>query len=155
MLGILLLLGPFRFSLATAAYDEFTRSSQWDWKEVDRVGIMPALQFTGPRNDSITLRGRIIPGFTGGVEQVAQMRALADLGRPLFMVDGMGRVHGNWVIEAVSDAGTAHFKDGMPRIVQFDVALKKYDDGQSGLFGTGVGNFAAVSNASKLLSLFR
>ena len=147
MLGTLLILGPFRFSLATAAYDEFSRSSGYDWKEIERVGAAPALQFTGPKSEAINIRGRIIPGFTGGVEQVAQMRALAGLGRPLFLVDGMGRVHGNWVIEAVNDTGTPHFSDGMPRIVTFDLTLKKYDDG-TGLFGL-------VTKASNLLSLLR
>ena len=146
MFGILILLGPFRFSLDTAVYDELTRSSQWDWREVDRVGAMPALQYTGPRNDSISMRGRIIPGYTGGVEQLAQMRILADLGWPLFLIDGRGRVHGNWVIESLSDTGTRHFQDGMPRLIEFDLGLKKYDD------GTGI--FGAITKASKILSLF-
>ena len=147
MFGILMLLGPFRFSLSTACYDELSRSSQWDWPEVPRVGAMPALQFTGPRNETMTMTGRIIPGFTGGVEQLAQMRLLAGFGRPWFLVDGMGRVHGNWVIESVSDSGTAHFKDGMPRIVQFEIALKKYDDGK-GIFGL-------ITKGSNILSLIR
>lgn len=147
MLGTLIILGPFRFSLATAAPDEISRESGYDWQELARVGTAPALQYTGPAIERITLRGRIIPGFTGGVEQLAQMRALAGMGRPLFLVDGMGRVHGNWVIESVADTGTMHFSDGMPRIATFDVALKKYDDG-TGLFGL-------VTKASNLLSLFR
>lgn len=147
MFGTLIILGPFRFSLATACPDEITRSSAWDWKELDRIGETPQLQYTGPRAETITLRGRIIPGFTGGVEQLAQMRALAGLGKPLFMVDGIGRVHGNWVIESLTDTGTRHFKDGMPRMATFDLALKKYDDG-AGILGT-------VTKASNLLSLFR
>ena len=147
MFGTLLLFGPFRFSLGTAAFDELTRTSGYDWKEIERVGAAPAMQFTGAKADTINLRGRIIPGFTGGVEQVAQMRALAGLGRPMFMVDGMGRVHGNWVIESVTDTGTRHFRDGYPRMVTFELALKRYDDG-TGLFGT-------VTKASNLLSLIR
>lgn len=147
MFGILMMLGPFRFSLATAAYDELTRTSGWQWAEQPVIGSAPVLQFTGPRAETMTLRGRIIPGFTGGVEQLAQMRALAGFGRPMFLVDGMGRVHGNWVIETISDTGTMHFRDGMPRISTFDLSLKKYDD------GTGI--FGAVTKASNLLSLFR
>lgn len=147
MFGTLLILGPFRFSLATAAYDEFARSSGWDWPEQQVVGGAPKLQFTGKRAETVMLRGRIIPGFTGGVEQLSRMRQLADLGRPLFMVDGVGRVHGNWVIESLTETGTAHFKDGYPRMVTFDLGLKKYDDG-TGVFGT-------VTKASNLLSLFR
>lgn len=147
MLGILIMLGPFRFSLATAAYDDFTRTSGWEWTDQPVIGSAPVLQYTGPKVETITLRGRIIPGFTGGVEQLARMRALAGLARPQFLVDGMGRVHGNWVIESITDTGTRHFKDGMPRMVTFDVGLKKYDDG-TGLFGV-------ATKASNLLSLFR
>lgn len=147
MFGILVLLGPFRFSLSTACPDEISRSGAWDWKELDRIGTPPQLQYTGPRPDIMTLSGRIIPGFTGGVEQLAQMRALANRGKPLFLVDGMGRVHGNWVIETLNETGIHHFQDGMPRMVTFDISLKKYDDG-TGLFGL-------VTKASNLLSLFR
>ena len=147
MFGTLLILGPFRFSLATAAFDELSRASGWEWAEQSVVGSAPVLQYTGPKAETITLRGRIIPGFTGGPEQVAQMRALAGLGRPLFLVDGMGRVHGNWVIENIADTGSRHFKDGMPRMLTFDVALKKYD--------TGTGIFGTITKASNLLSLFR
>jgi phage protein U len=146
MFGTLIILGPFRFSLGSAAYDSLSRKSAWDWKEVDRVGSMPALQYTGPRNDTITIEGRIIPGFTGGVEQVARMRLMGDLGLPLPMVDGTGRVHGLWVIESVEDTGTRHFKDGYPRMVTFNVGLKKYDD--------GAGAIGALTKASKLISLF-
>lgn len=146
MLGILIALGPFRFALSGAAYDELSRSSKWDWKPIDRVGAMPALQYTGPQNDTITLNGRIMPSFTGGIEQLARMRALADLGTPMPLIDGTGRVHGLWVIESVEDTGTRHFKDGYPRMVTFNVGLKKYSDG-AGLFGL-------VTKASKIISLF-
>lgn len=146
MNGTLIILGAFRFSLDSAAYDSLSRRSQWDWKEAERVGAMPALQYTGPRNDTITLEGRLIPGFTGGVEQLARMRVMADIGIPLLLIDGTGRVHGMWVIESVEDTGTKHFKDGYPRMVTFNVGIKKYSDG-AGLIGT-------LTKASKLLSLF-
>ena len=155
MSGILLLLDPFRFSIATAAYDAMTRSSGWEWPEQAVLGAAPVLQYTGPKADTISLAGRLLPGTTGGVEQLARMRALGDLARPLFLIDGMGRVHGNWVIDSLTDTGSVHLCNGMPRLSSFDLTLKKYDDGQSGLFGTGVGNFSLVSKASKLLSLFR
>ena len=146
MPGTLIILGPFRFALNTAAPDEIERQSRWDWRQVDRVGTIPALQYTGPQNDTLKLTGRLVPGFGGGVEQLARMRALADIGQPLPLVDGTGRVHGLWVIESVDDVGRNHFKDGYPRLVQFTVTLKKYGDG-SGLFGL-------MTKISKAISLF-
>lgn len=146
MPGTLLILGPFRFAVDTAAFDEMTRSSRWDWKPVDRVGAAPALQFTGPQNETITLSGRLVPNFGGGIEQLARMRMMADFGWPLPLVDGTGRVHGNWVIESVDDTGTRHFKDGYPRLVTFSLGLKRYDD------GTGI--IGALTKLSKVVSLF-
>jgi len=146
MPGTLIILGPFRFAVDSAAYDELTRSSRWDWKPVDRVGVEPALQFTGPQNETIQLAGRIVPGFTGGIEQLARMRLIAGFGRPLPLIDGTGRVHGNWVIESIEDTGTMHFRDGYPRLVTFSVGLKKYND------GTGV--LGLLGKITKTISLF-
>ena len=146
MPGTLIILGPFRFAVDTAAPDEISCYSKWDWKPVERVGTIPALQYTGPQNDTITLNGRLVPNFGGGIEQLARMRALADMAVPLPLVDGTGRVHGMWVIEGVEDTGSNHFKDGYPRLVRFTLTLKKYGDG-SGLFGI-------MTKVSKALSLF-
>lgn len=146
MKSILLLLGPFRFSVGTAAFDELSRASRWDWKAVDRVGSMPALQFTGPQNDTISMSGRLTPPLTGGIEQLARMRTMADAGIPMPLIDGTGRVHGLWVIEALDDSGTKHFKDGYPKLVTFSLTLKKYGDG-GGILG-------GLTKLTKTISLF-
>ena len=147
MFGILMLLGPFRFSCDTAPYDETSHATAWEWPEQPLIGQAPVLQYTGPRVETLRLRGRLFPGHTGGVEQLAQMRALAGFGKPMFLIDGMGRVYGNWVIEQITDTGTIHHQDGQPRHVTFDIDLKKYNDG-TGLFGL-------ITKASSLVSLFR
>jgi phage protein U len=146
MNGIMMLLGPFRFSLSTSAYESLTRDSKWSWQSIDRIGAMPMLQYTGPENDTISLSGKIMPGFFGGIEQVPRMRVLADQGKPLFLVDGRGLVHGNWVIESVSETGRFHYKDGVPRLIEFSMTLKKYSDGK-GIVGV-------ATKISKVISLF-
>jgi phage protein U len=140
------MLGPFRFSVGTAAYDELTRASRWDWKSVDRVGAIPALQYTGPQNETVTMSGRLTPPLTGGIEQLARMRAMADFGRALPLITGTGRLLGMWVIESIDDTGTNHFKDGYPKLTTFNITLKKYGDG-AGIIG-------GLTKLSKLVSLF-
>jgi phage protein U len=146
MKSTLLLLGPFRFSVGSAAFDELSRASRWDWKQVDRVGEMPALQFTGPQNDTISMSGRLTPPLTGGIEQLARMRTIADAGLPLPIIDGTGRVHGMWVIESLEETGTKHFKDGYPKMTTFNLSLKKYGDGR-GIIG-------GLTKLTKIVSLF-
>lgn len=146
MASTLMILGPFRFSVKSAAPDEISRTSRWDWKTVDRVGSLPALQYTGPQNDTMRLSGRLVPGFSGGVEQIARMRALAGVGYPLPLVEGTGRIHGLWVIEDLEETGTKHFKDGYPKLINFSITLKKYGDGP--------GVFGILTKVSKAISLF-
>jgi phage protein U len=146
MKNTLLLLGPFRFAVSSTAPEIMARNSAWDWRAVDRVGDMPALQFTGPQNETMSLEGRLLPPLTGGIEQLARMRFMADFGRPLPLIDGTGRVHGLWVIEAVDDTGTAHFRDGYPKMTTFSIRLKKYSDGMSLVKG--------LTKLSRVVSLF-
>lgn len=146
MKNTLLLLGPFRFAVGSAAYDQLTRSTSWDWKAVDRVGAMSALQYTGKPNDTISLDGRLTPPLTGGIEQLARMRVMADFARPLPLIDGTGRVHGMWVIESLDDTGTNHFRDGYPKLTTFSITLKKHSDGM-GLIG-------GLTKLSRIVSLF-
>lgn len=145
MASTLMILGPFRFAISSAVPDEIARTSNWDWKDVERVGKISALQFTGAQNDTITLAGRLVPGFSGGTEQIARMRAMGGLGLPLPLVDGRGFIHGLWVITSLEETGKHHFSDSYPRLISFSLGLKYYGDG-SGVFGV-------LTKASKALQL--
>jgi len=119
-------LGAYRFSLPTAAYDDLARTSSWRWPSIDRAGVRPALQYVGPGEDTISMRGVIYPHFRGGLGQVAMMRAEAALGEPLLLVDGTGRVWGDWCITEVREGLSTFFSDGTPRKIDFDLSLSMY-----------------------------
>lgn len=127
---ILLTLGTFKFGISTAAYESLTRSAAYLWPEQPVVGSVPVLQFTGQEAQTISMRGTIYPTRTGNPWEVGNLRALASRGIPLFLVAGTGRVFGRWVITNVSEVHARTFGDGTPRKVEFDLTLKKYDDGQ-------------------------
>jgi phage protein U len=124
-----MILGFFPFSVSTAAYDELTRAHSYDWAEQRRVGQLPRLQFTGPNSPVIQLRGTLIPPFTGTRANVARIRLMAEQGKPLLLIAGTGLVLGRWVITEISDTGTFFAPNGQPRRTEFNLALKKYDDG--------------------------
>jgi len=56
------------------------------------------------------------------------MRALADEGRPLQLIDGLGRIWGAWVITEMGDTRTVFAEDGQPRKVEFRIKLKAYGE---------------------------
>lgn len=125
---VMLQLGDYQFTINTAAYQELRRSTEYRWPSQDRVGQSAALQYTGPGADSITLTGVVFPTWRGGIGQPDAMRAEADKGKPLLMVDGQGFVHGNWVIERIEEQQGTFFSDGVPRRQGFTLQLRRYDD---------------------------
>lgn len=126
MIGIMLSLGGFKFSINTAAYESFSRSSNYRWQPQERFNQLPAQQFTGLSEDSITLSGVIYPQFAGGLHQIDSMRALAGNGKPLMLVDGKGFVWGKWCINSIDEDQDTFFSDGTARKYQFRLKITRY-----------------------------
>jgi phage protein U len=123
---VLLNLGTFQFGLDTAVFEELQRSSAYTWAELPRIGVNPALQFTGVEAETITLPGKIYPHFRGGLGQVDAMRTQAALGKPLLLVDGLGSVKGFWCITRIDEGRKMLWGSGAPRLQEFTVELKYY-----------------------------
>lgn len=118
-------LGSYQFQLSTAAYQEFARSSAWTWAAQARFGQDDALQFTGRGEDTISLPGTIFPEFRGGLGQIDAMRAEADLGQLLPLIDGLGRMMGDWAILQVDERSTVFIADGIPLKMEFTIKLRR------------------------------
>ena len=118
-------LGPFRFSIGTAAYERLDRETTFRWEAQRRIGASDALQYGGDE-DLITLEGVIYPQSGPGSGQVERMRQLGRLQAPLPLVSRGGRVFGFWVILRVGEAQENFAKGGAPKEQRFTVALKRY-----------------------------
>ena len=58
------------------------------------------------------------------------MRSLADAGKPLQLVDGLGRIWGAWVITEICNTRTVFADDGQARRIEFRIKLKAYGEDQ-------------------------
>jgi hypothetical protein len=128
MTEIMMALGQFRFSLDSAAYQGLTRTSAYRWSAQDRVGREPSHQFVGAGAETIELRGTVYPHFRGGLAQVDRMRAEAGAGEPLQLVDGRGRVWGQYVITRVMEEQARPDQIGIPRRMAFNLSLTRYGE---------------------------
>lgn len=124
----MMMLGQYRFCINSAAYQTFTRSTEYNWEEQRRLGKDAAMQFISNGSDTITLEGTIYPHFRGGVSQVDSMRSQAAQGTPLMLIGGNGTAYGRWCIVSISDTQTTFMKDGSPRKVTFNLKLKRYGE---------------------------
>ena len=124
----MLKLGDYLFSVSTAAYQEWSHSSEYRWPAQERVGRLPARQYLGPGQEEITLSGVIYPRYKGGLGQLDRMRSEAGRGKPLMLTEGTGRVWGQWVITRVEETRRVFRSDGTPQRVEFRLELARYGE---------------------------
>jgi phage protein U len=140
-------LGAYNFSLDTAAYRDFQRTAEWVWAALPRFGQDDELQSTGPGPETIKLAGVIFPEFKGGTGQLDALRSLADERQPQALIDGRGRMLGDWVILRVDERGGIFGPAGVALRQEFDIDLRRAPrQAGGGLFGS----LAAVIAATPL-----
>lgn len=125
---VMMALGTFRFGISNGAYQKFSRTAAYRWNKVERAGRTPALQYTGPDAQEITIEGVIYPHYRGGLRQVDLMRLRAGLGIPMMMVDGLGWVWQRWVIVRIEERKSVFLRDGAPRKIEFTITLQAYGE---------------------------
>lgn len=129
---VLLQLGEFSFCVTMAVHQELSRNTDYDWQSQRRLMRVPARQYIGEGDDSITLPGVIYCEYMGGVGQMDVIRAMAKKGDPYLLIDGMGQLLGEYCILSVSEKGTDFDENGQPRKIEFSVNLGVYGDDSSG-----------------------
>jgi phage protein U len=134
------MLGSFRFSLNMAVFQEMHRTAEYRWPGQDRFGQLPALQYTGPGEETITLPGIIYPEWRGSANAMDMLRALAAQGQPQTLLDAQGNLYGRWVVTQVDETRSIFAAFALPRKIEFSVTLKRFDGADVSLLGTFIGN---------------
>ncbi|MCF9034703.1 phage tail protein [Acinetobacter nectaris] len=119
---MMMIFGVFVFSIKTATYQQLQRKTSWRYGKNDRVGDMPAYQFLGRGEDSITLEGSIVPEF-GSQLSLTALRAMGDVGKSFPLISGTGKVFGLYKLDDMNETQTYFFKDGKPSKVDFTLTL--------------------------------
>lgn len=154
VVGMMMSLGQFVFSLATGAYQQLQRATQYRQAATSRVGELAAVQFVGPGDDTITLDGLLLPGLSGKLDTLDTLRSMAAEGAAWVLVDGTGTVHGAFVITQISETQTLFFADGTPRRIAFTINLRHVADDQVArnpvVAGPAVGSIGSGGNAGNI-----
>lgn len=141
----------------TPGFDTVGRDASFTWTNQARLGRYPAMQFTGPGEDIISIQGRLYPAIFGGLAsaglsladgtaasgQMETLRAAGVGGKPMPLFrygvdDGSstysGQFIGNYVIRRVKTDNQKFGSDGVPNRVEFTVELVLYGDDLSSDF---------------------
>lgn len=133
---MMMALGMFVFAVPTAAYQQLQRQTAWRHASQSRVGQRPAYQYLGPGEDTISLSGVLFPEHTGGRVSLDLLRVMAEQGKAWPLIEGTGRIYGLWSITSVNETASVFFRDGMPRKIEFELALTRVDEDRLDLLGT-------------------
>lgn len=128
MAYVMMLWGRYAFGVNNAAYQQLQREKTWRWPSQQLYGRTPKPQFTGEDDETITLPGVIYPEWKGGVNQIAEMRAIADEAEPQTLIDGRGNILGLFVATNISQTDSEIGGFGIPRKQEFSISLKRYPD---------------------------
>lgn len=128
--------GQFTFSLATLAYQQLERATEWRHPSNNVVGGRPMAQYTGPGDDTTTLTGTLYPGFQGSPKNLDLLREMANSGQAWPLVAGTGHVFGAYVITSMRESESNHTVDGTAAKIEFSITLKRVDDDATDQLGT-------------------
>lgn len=134
-------LGGFVFRSLGFSFVTQGRQTETPWSEIETVARLDALQWTGPKSESFSIRGVIFDEAFGGQATLNGLRQAQLLGRPLMLVTYAGSVMGMHVVMSISEDRDRINATGQARINQYEIALRKYQ-------GSG------IAGLSSLVSIF-
>lgn len=124
----MMILGQFVFMRQTLPYQTLERSTEYRHASQERVGERPASQFVGLGEDKITLRGTLLPIFTGGRIKLDLLRWMAKTGKAWPLIEGSGRMYGWYVVESISETSEDFMSTGHANKIDFSMSLKRVDE---------------------------
>ena len=131
-------LGPFLFRAHGFGYTDLSRKLDTTWAELETAGRLNALQWTGPRSETVTINGVLFPQEFGGAGTLEGVRLAAKSGIPLILISLGGRVFGSHAIQKVDDDQSFHDRFGAPRRDAYSIELKRIGAGFSLLSLLGI-----------------
>lgn len=121
--------GPFMFHATRFGYHGIGRDLSTRWADIQTVGGLNSIQWTGGDDDTVLIEGVIFPKEFGGLAVLESIRGAATSGMVLPLITLAGNVYGMHVVEMVSEDQSFHDEFGMPRKNAFRLGLKRYPGG--------------------------
>ncbi|WP_316207379.1 phage tail protein [Bradyrhizobium sp. SZCCHNR3118] len=121
----------------TPNFETIQRDAQFTWVANDRLSRDPAMQFTGPGQESIAIDGKMYPYHFGGLDTLSRLRAAGRRGKPMDMVrfyplqnpSGYAAESiGTFVIMRVRTIEQKIGSIGIAHKIDFTVELTRYGD---------------------------
>lgn len=127
-------LGPYQFQALGFQFTDLSRDLQAPWSEIEVAMRFDALHWTGPKSDSVTIKGVLFPRELGGLGSLNGIAAAARSGQTLMLVTGAGDVGGRFAVVAVTEDWSFIDARGRPHRDAYQITLRR-DTRSVGLAG--------------------
>ena len=139
---VVMSLGPHIFYVPlpdndTPTFDVLDRDSTYTWIASQRLSRQPAMQFSGPGEENVSITGRLFPHHFGGLSTIDAMRESGSAVKiltlmrfhPLIDPAGMaGIIVGRYGIKRVRTSDQKIGATGVAHKIDFTVELVKYGE---------------------------
>lgn len=137
---VLMSLGPHIFyvpapGLDTPGFETLSRDSSFSVPSQARLSRDPAMQFTGPGEEVVTIEGRLFPHHFGGLATLEALRLSGRAGKPLDLIrfqpleqTFQGDVLGKYLIRRLRQQHQKIGVTGFAHKIDFTLELVAYGD---------------------------
>ena len=127
-------LGPFAFTAHGFSLTSIDQSLSTPWKAMAVPGGLDRLQWLGGESSTAKIDGVLFPAEFGGLTSLAGIRAAAEAGTPMHLIQmaaaNLGNVLAMFVVEGVKDGQTYIGPNGVPLRNTYSINLRRYAGGQ-------------------------
>jgi phage protein U len=120
-------LGPVIFEIQPLNLTEISRETSASFVEKPVMGRRPPLEFVGDSTETIKLTVKLFPERFGGLSFVRDLDAMRMSGIAQYFMRGDGTPQGWFVIESVSEKATYLGGNGVGKVYDVDLTLKRSD----------------------------
>lgn len=120
-------IGTVQLSTFPLPIDAVERESAADFAAHDLLGRLRSREFVGEGDETITLRGRILPFVPelDGREDLEALQGCRLAGEPLAVMRGDGRPLGWFVIEAIRESHSQIQARGVAAVIDVEIRMTK------------------------------
>jgi phage protein U len=131
---MLMTLGPIRFEVYPFNATEYDHGHESSFVEKPVLGARPPLEWVGEGPESWSIRAIIFPQKFGGLGDLKKLYQARAAGRPLYLMRGDGAQMGWVVIERVSERSSYLDAEGIGRVIDVDIAVRRAGKPSNGSF---------------------
>lgn len=118
-------LGALTFDVMPFNVHEITREAGADFAAKDVLGRLRPREFVGEGDNHFRFVGNLYPEKLGGLPGLAALDAMRISGMPHILVRGDGTNLGWWLVERASERSTYLDKEGVGRLIEYEISLVK------------------------------